>query len=165
MVENDATVTIENARLVYRNFSGNATMYKSEGVRTFAVVLDEETADRMAADGWNVKCKPANVDQEEGNDRFCFLEVTVGYKFKPPMITMISPSTGNRTLLSEELVSMLDQAEFENVDLIIRAYAWDVSGNTGIKAYLKTMFVTVRENDLDLKYGAAPVQQQEEVGD
>jgi hypothetical protein len=35
----------------------------------------------------------------------------------------------------------------------VRPYAWDVNGKTGVKAYLKTLFVTIDEDALELKYG------------
>lgn len=152
--EEEMTLTIEGARLVYRNFTGNATQYKPEGTRTFAVVVDEATADQMVKDGWNVKCKPAHVDQEEGTDKFCFIEVTVGYKYKPPRIITISSS--GRTQLSEDMVGMLDWAEFKNVDVIIRAYHWGVGDKTGVKAYLKSMYATIEEDELERKYGGVP---------
>lgn len=151
MADDEKTLTIEGARLVYRNFSGNATQFKQEGNRTFAVVLDKKTAETMAADGWNVKCKPANVDPEEGTDEFCFIEVTVGFKYKPPRIITIT--SNGRIQLTEDMVNTLDWAEFENVDLIIRAYDWDVNGKTGVKAYLKSMYATLEEDDLARKYG------------
>lgn len=138
---------VENARLIYKNFSGEATRFKPEGTRTFSVVLDKATADAMANDGWNVKCK---LPEEDDAETFCFIEVTVGYKFKPPKIIIIT-ETG-RTNLTEETVGTLDWADIKTVDLIARAYEWDVSGKTGIKAYLKTMFVTIDEDDLERKY-------------
>jgi hypothetical protein len=141
------TFMIENARLVYRNFSGKETQFKPEGTRAFSVVLDKDTADRMAQDGWNVKCKPAQDDDDE---EFCHIEVTVGYKMRPPKVIVITDTS--RTSLTEETIGMLDWAEIRNVDLVANAYSWEVGGKTGIKAYLKTMFVTIEEDALERKY-------------
>jgi hypothetical protein len=47
---------------------------------------------------------------------------------------------------------MLDWAEFENIDLIVSGYDWDVNGKQGTKAYLKKMYVTLVEDELDRKY-------------
>lgn len=156
MANEPMNLTIEGARLIYRNFSGAETMFKAAGTRTFAVVLDKKTADEMLADGWNVKCKPAGVATDEDDEsavaeEFCFIEVTVSYKNRPPKITVITES--GRTYLNENSVETLDWADFKNVDLIINAYHWSMpGGKSGVKAYLKTMFATINEDDLELKY-------------
>jgi len=148
MATDDAkTFMIEDARLVYRNFEGKETMFKPAGTRTFAVVLPKGVADEMAADGWNVKCKPA---QEEDAEEFCHIEVTVGYKLRPPKIVLITDTS--RTNLTEETVGTLDWAAIRNVDLIAREYYWEVGVKSGIKAYLQTMFVTIEEDELERKY-------------
>lgn len=107
---------IEDAEIKWPNFSGAPTKFKDEGRRSFNVVLDKATADAMAADGWNVKCKmPTDEDGEE----FCFVEVVVGYKIKPPKIIAITSS--GRTNLTEETVGVLDSADIKTVDLIAQA--------------------------------------------
>lgn len=147
MPDDVKTFMVEDARLVYRNFSGAETMFKPEGTRSFSVVLDKATADRMVDDGWNVKCK---VPQEPGDEEFCHIEVTVGYKSRPPKIVVITETS--RTMLNEDTVGMLDWADIRTVDLISRAYAWEVGGKSGIKAYLQSMFVTIEEDALERKY-------------
>lgn len=142
---------IENARLIYKNFSGADTKFKTDGSRTFAVVLDKETADKMALDGWNVRCK---IPEEPGEDEFCFIEVKVGYKKSPPKIVVITER--GRTNLTEETVGSLDYADIKQVDLIAQSYYWDFAGKSGISAYLKSMFVTIEEDELERKYAVNP---------
>lgn len=144
-------VTIENARIVFRNFAGAQKQYNDAGKRNFSVVLTPELAEQLEKDGWNVKRKPP---REEGEEEFCHLKVTVSFGGRPPRIIMMS-SKGRNTL-DEETAELMDYAELDNVDLIIRPYDWVVNGNSGRKAYLKTMYATVHEDDLDLKYANVP---------
>lgn len=142
----EKTFMVEDAVLIYKNFSGAATKFKGEGSRSFNVILNKDVADKMVLDGWNVKC---NVP-EPGEEFFCHIKVTVGYKYKPPKIVVITE--GARTPLTEETVGMLDWADIKKVDLIAREYRWEVGGESGISAYLKSMFVTIEEDALEKKY-------------
>lgn len=151
MAQGDGTLLIEDAQLRFLNFAGAETQYNRGGDRNFCVLIDPALADTLAADGWNVKMLKA---REEGDVPTPYLEVSVSYKNKPPNVAMIT--SRGRTQLSESMVEMLDYADIKLVDLIINPYAWDVNGKQGIKAYLKTMFVTINEDALDLKYNTVP---------
>lgn len=144
---NDNTATLENVRLIFRNFAGRPGPYNDEGDRNFAVLLDEKTAKVMDRDGWNVK---ALKSREEGDPDQPYLPVKVSYKGRPPRIVIIA--SGRRTILDEETIDVLDWADIVTVDLIIRPYEWAVGGKSGIKAYLQTMFVTINEDALERKY-------------
>lgn len=138
---------VENAQLIFRNFSGKEDKYNSAGDRNFCVVLDQGTADQMASDGWNIRTLDA---REEGDDVTFYIPVKVSFKNRPPRVVLIS-STG-RTNLDEGSVEVLDYADMRNVDLIAQAYNWAVGDKTGKKAYLKSMFVTLEEDELERKY-------------
>jgi hypothetical protein len=58
----------------------------------------------------------------------------------------------NRQHLDADNVEVLDWANIIKCDLIVRPYEYNVRGETGIKAYLKTMFVTIEEDELEAKY-------------
>lgn len=148
-LDKEKGVMMEGVRITFRNFAGKEGPYNSEGDRNFAVLLDEKTAKMMAEDGWNVKALKA---REEGDPDQPYLPVAIGFKIKPPRIVMVT--SRGRTPLDEQSCEILDWAEIENVDLIVRPYEWSVNGKSGIKAYLKSIYVTVREDELEQKYSA-----------
>ena len=147
MAYNDNNVLMEDVRIIFRNFAGKEGMYNREGDRNFAVLLNPKLAKEMDKDGWNVKTLKA---REEGDDEQAYLQISVNFKGRPPQIVMIT--SRGRNHLGEEEVELLDWADIRIVDLIIRPYEWAVNGKTGVKAYLQSIFVTIEEDALQLKY-------------
>lgn len=149
MVDEAKTFMIEDAQLIFRNFSGAESQFNKEGKRNFAVVLDPAAAEVMLKDGWNVKyLKPMEGDEEGAETPYISIEV--GYKVRPPRVVMIT--SVSRTNLTSENVGILDWADVQTCDLIARAYEWEVNGKTGIKAYLQSMYITIDEDPLERKY-------------
>lgn len=140
-------IIIEGARIIFRNFKGEATQFNRAGDRNFCVVLDEDFARDLEADGWNVKRK---APREEGDDELIYLKVKVAFGNYPPIIKQVT--SRGATKLDEDTVMILDSAAIENVDLIISPYEYEVNGKRGISAYLKKMYVTIAEDVLDKKY-------------
>jgi hypothetical protein len=151
MGKGDGTLVMEDARIIFRNFAGKEGMYNREGDRNFCVLLEPDLAETMAKDGWNIKTLRA---READDDPQPYIQVSVGFKGRPPLLVMIT--SRGRTQLAEDEVELLDWVDIAQVDLIIRPYEWTVSGKTGIKAYLKSIFVTVAEDELMLKYADVP---------
>jgi hypothetical protein len=148
MPKRDNTELLEDVRIIFRNFAGREGMYNRAGDRNFAVLLDEDTAHRLASEGWNVKLlKP----REEGDEPQPYLSVTVKFDGpRPPLVKMLTDDSS--TELDEETVDMLDWVDIAQVDLVVRPYEWEVSGKTGIKAYLQSLYVTIIEDPLQRKY-------------
>jgi len=148
----DNNVVMESVHLIYRNFSGRKSQFNRDGVPEFSVLLDDEVANVLATDGWNVKWLKPRDEEEEAEDKpQAFLPVAVKFdSFKPPRVVLIT--SRGRSNLDERSVEMLDWADILNVDLIVRPYPWDVNGKTGIKAYLQSMYVTIEEDPLEQKY-------------
>lgn len=150
-MDNKDNIIIEGAKLMWRNFEGREGQFNRAGDRNFCIFLEPELADELTAKGWNIK---AAKNAEDPDDAQPYIQVAVGYKGRPPKIVLITSQ--GRTDLEEEDVDMLDWAEIENVDLILRPYDWAMSGKTGRKAYLKSMFFTMAEDRLTLKYANVP---------
>ena len=146
-----AEIVMNDRRLLFRNFSGEAGRYNAAGDRNFNVVLEPEEAARMEHDGWNVKyLKPRDPDELP----LARIEVAVAFNKMPPRVILIT--SRGKTALPENLVGILDWAEFDNVDLIIRPYEWEVNSRRGVKAYLKAIYCTLHEDELELKYADVP---------
>lgn len=150
MNKNIENIKIENARIVFRNFSGKPTKYNSKGgVLSFAVVIeDHDFAEQIKAEGWNIKrFKPK--DEEDNPDYY--LPVKVRYDNYPPHIYLCS--NRHKTLLNEETVGSLDYADISGVDVIITPNVYDdINGRSGISAYVKTMYVNVIVDEFAAKY-------------
>lgn len=139
---------LEGAELLFRNFSGIEQKYNREGDRNFCVIVPPELVEGLASDGWNVKTL---TPRDEGDSPRHYLKVNVKFDgARPPKVVLITGK--GRTDLTEDLIDLLDYAEIAMVDLIVRPYTWTVKGETGISGYLKTMFVTILEDALELKY-------------
>lgn len=131
-------IQIDDARIVYRNFSGVGSQFNREGDRNFSLVIpDQEIADALIEQGWNVKIKPP---REEGDVPFMHLPVKVKFNDRGPNVYLKSGTALNK--LTEETVGMLDDVDILSVDMDLRPYDWDVNGKQGRTAYLHSMQVT-----------------------
>lgn len=129
---------IDNARIIYRNFSGIGSKFNREGDKNFSVVIDDQQiADSLIQDGWNLKIKPPRDE-----DDIPFMHLPVKLKFNDRGPNVYLESGKNRIKLDEESISCLDNVDIVNVDLDIRPYDWEVNGKTGRTAYLQSMCVT-----------------------
>lgn len=155
--------TVENARIIFKNFAGKRTEFNDEGNRNFGLLISDEDAERLKEDGWNVKyLRPRPDDPDEY--RQPWLPVKVKFGDYPPIVYLIKPNNGDprKVRLDEETIGQLDWANIESCDIQIRPYNYPArSGRpAGISAYLKCLYATIREDDLERKYGSIP-----EVGD
>lgn len=162
---------IDEARIVYRNFSGAPSKFNREGDRNFALIIpnnmliivnrgndpvtgepiDEEILleDYLTELGWNVKIKPP---RDEDDDPFIFLPVKVKFNGRGPVIWLVSGR--NRTKLDEDTVGLLDDCDILDVSLDIRPYDYDFSGHHGRAAYLQSMSVTQNIDRFTAKFAA-----------
>lgn len=140
-------LSIENARLIFRNFRGAETKYSRAGTRSFCVVLDPEQADKLSDLGWNVR----QLDpRDEGDEPLYYISVKLNYYNSEPRVYMVTKN--NKTLLHEDTVGMLDDVDISTADIIINPYHWEVNGKKGIAAYVKTMYVNIEEDEFASKY-------------
>lgn len=141
-------ITIRNAKIIYRNFSGRQNQYNPEGHRNFSVVIeDEDFAMSLLNEGWNVK--PLRKLSDDSPQHYQ-LPVAVVYGKYPPTIRIITQSGGE--VLDEETVNMLDWTDIIDCDMIIRPREYDIRGGHGVKAYVRSMNVRIHEDELASDY-------------
>lgn len=144
-------INIEGAKLIFKNFGGRETDYNEAGNRKFGVLLDDELAEKLKADGWNVKYRDPKEDDPEQH-RQAWLEVKVRFNPYPPMAFLIN-SRGKKRL-NEDTIDQLDWSIIKNCDVIIRPYNYPaLKGRpAGVSAYLKAIYATIVEDDFSKKY-------------
>jgi len=142
-------IQIDDARIIYRNFSGEASKYNREGDRNFAVVIpNEDLKDQLVNDtnqfglGWNIKIKPP---RDEDESPFMFMPVKVRFNDRGPNVYLVT--NGNQVRLSEDTIETLDHIDIERVDLDIRPYDDEFNGRAFRSAYLHGMRVVQRVTD------------------
>lgn len=129
---------IDDARLVYRNFSGEASKFNRAGDRDFSVVIpDPDLAQELRDRGWNVKIKQP---REDGDMPFMTMKVKVKFNDRGPNVYLQS-GDGKPVQLDEESIGNLDNVDIARVELDIRPYDWEVNGKAGRTAYLQSMLV------------------------
>jgi hypothetical protein len=152
----NSNISIENAEIGFRNFSGKAGKYNAEGNRNFCIFLDPELGNQLEADGWNIR----RLDPKDKDDiARPYIQAAVSYANIPPHIVLVTSKS--KTLLDEDSINILDWAEISNVDLIVRPYNWVMHEGTkneksGVKAYVKSMYVTIVEDEFADKYVNVP---------
>lgn len=151
MAGNVRQFTLEDAQIMFRNFAGKEGPFNRAGDRNFALILPPNVAEKLSADGWNVRIRePKENDSEILAEPTHYLPVKISYDNRPPRVVMVAG--GRRTPLDESSVEVLDFAEILSVDIVCNPYDWSVNGATGTKAYVKTLYVTIDEDPIERKY-------------
>lgn len=144
---------INDARIVYRNFRGEASKFNRDGDRNFSVVIeDTEIADALVEQGWNVKIRPP---RDEDDTPFMHLPVKVKFNERGPNVYLKSGNAVRR--LDENSIGCLDRIDILGVDLDIRPYDWVIQEGTpnekrGRTAYLQGLDVVQDADRFAAKY-------------
>jgi hypothetical protein len=143
-------ITVRDAQLIFKNFAGRESQYNKKGDRNFHLRFDNE-ADAMALSdlGLNVKMRKG---REEDDAPYWHLKVKVGYNgARKPLITVITER--GRVNYDESMAELVDVLDIKKVDLILHPSWYEVNGSTGFSAYLKSIYLTLNEDELALEYG------------
>lgn len=147
-MERNSKLAIDNARIIFKNFTGKDDKFGREGDRSFSIVIEDDAlAEQLANDGWNVKpLTPRDPDEKVNH----FIKVKISFKVRPPKIWLLT--NHKRTLLDEDTIATLQYARIENADVVVSPWRWEVNGKTGIAAYLETLYVKIEDDPFADKY-------------
>ena len=139
---------IDDARIIYRNFSGAESKFNRKGDRNFAVVIDDQQlAEDLRNDGWNIKIRPPrDIDDEP----FMYLPVKIKFNDRGPNVYLVTGDRMNR--LDEDSIDCLDNVDILEVDLDVRPYDWEINGKEGRTAYLQSIKVAQRVDRFAAEY-------------
>lgn len=180
----NGNLNVENAGMIYKNFSGNPTIVNPAGnKRTFSLVLTKDIAERLNDLGWNIKVKEVRDQQVEGektrtvnfedwmsnyqnefDHSLIYTEVVVNENSEyPPKIYKVSEFNGEKSMaiIPNDQLYRLDESELSNVDLVIHPYTHgrSIANPNAKKGYLKSMYVVAQPvNAIDGKYAGYMVQ-------
>lgn len=148
-----APITIENAKVIFKNFRGAPDKFDKQGHKNFHLLLDENLAEELRGNGFNVK--PLRK-RDEDEDQMYHMEVKINMNSRrPPRVVMIGTANGtklNEVNLDDDTIGILDSSFILTADLTINPYQWEVRGATGTTAYLQTLYITVELDPLEAKY-------------
>lgn len=143
-------LTIENVRIIFPNFEGRTTDRNKIGSREFSALLDPELGAELASQGWNVK-----FPTEDKPNQNIYLPVTLSSgPMVQPWVKIVLVNNGQGTIVQPDDVEQL--AMLDNIsagvraNLILSPYHWTVNGDSGIKAYVKKVYIYL--DDIDPNY-------------
>jgi hypothetical protein len=146
---------VENARIIWPNFSGKAGVYTREGERYFTLLIpNTEIYEALINDcneygvGWNVKYTESN---DPDGEPFIKMKVKVSCNEYGPKAILISGS--KQVHLNGESIGCLDNIDIANVDLVIRAHDGEMNGKPFRSAWLDSIYVTQEMDYFAEKYG------------
>lgn len=142
---------LEGAQLMggsYKNFSGRQSKYNRQGARNFCLIIPNDIAPQLQAEGWNIRIRPA---RDEMDAPIYYVAVNVSYGnsyFGDPKVVRMTSTT--KIDLTEETIGQLDDDVILSADIVVRPhYYTDDNGETRVKGYLKELYAVVEDSLAD----------------
>ena len=142
-MDNAVLRDVNGADIRFKNFQGKKTNYNDEGVRTFNLLLDEDTARDLKEKGWRIKILENKKDPSA--PAIPSVKVRVSFGTVPPKAYMVTSK--KKQLLTEDTIMLLDTAEIVKCDLVLSPYIGKTSQDGLASAYLRTGYFTIVEDD------------------
>lgn len=147
---NDLEIEDADIKWAWSHFDGRKDTFNDEGDYNFTIILPEEQAKELLTipDGWAIKY---HEPREEGDPGEYTLKAKISYRFEAPAIYILK---GNRRFrATEEDLGDIKRATCEQIDVILSPSRWvRPNGETGVTAYVREMYVKIRESRFANKY-------------
>ena len=147
-------ITIENTKLILRNFAGKSDQYTPEGRRSFGVLIEQDMANELEEEGIPVRYLKPRHD-EDVPIPWVKVKVNLDRENPPKIFTAKRDKDGtiiDKTLLNAATVSILDYADIEEAGMQLSVYKWSMGGKVGKTLYLQTLVCFLDENDFMSRY-------------
>lgn len=155
-----ALLKIDDAQIIYRDFSGNKTKF-SNGKRSFSLLIDDPSiADALEEAGYSVK-RPNNANMDDGRELPTHMKIKVKYNANGPDIYLVT--NGIMTKVPEERVEDLDRIRIVAVDMDVRAYDGEYGGKPFRSAYLNSMRIYQQVDRFMAEYQSQQNANSEEI--
>lgn len=154
-------IELDDARIIYANFTGERSRYNASGTRNFCVLIPFEMEQQLLADGWYLKYL---TPREEGAMPQPYIKVNISDRFGVPPMSIVS-YRGERILNSLDELDALKSAGIRQASVVIKPHRYTTDdGETHFNGYLEEMRIVLREprfvgrgsNVIDATEGATP---------
>lgn len=139
-------ISIEGAKVRYRDLSGEPSKFNKTGQRNITIELDMEDALALQELGYNVRFPEVGPD---GDERAPLLKIVMS-KFSK--VYRVNSERQTLRLLGEHEIGDLMSYRFVNVDLTFYGREYEVGKNKGLSANLTKGYFDVEETYFDQKY-------------
>lgn len=149
--------SIDGDKITWRHMEDNADdgLYSRQGVRYFAIKLDDEFARELEDEGWPVVWRNLNRDEDGPEEMQAYLKCFIKYGTRFPVdIYLINRNMKSKTLLAENDLDDLhiDSKPIDFIDLVVRPYYWTYGDRHGVKAQVQAMNIMLAQDGLDDDY-------------
>lgn len=130
-------------------------LYHRNGVRYFAIKLDDEFANELEREGWPVIWRNVNRNENEPEELKGYLKLFIKYGTKFPVdIYLVNRNMKTKVLLDENDLDALhiDSKPIDFIDVVIRPYYWTYGDKQGVKAQVQAMNIMLAQDGLDDDY-------------
>lgn len=147
-------IIIEDAQVIFANFSGHEGRYNRAGNRNFSVIIpDTNLALQLKDEGWNIKERVVN-GESTGEYYISGVNINFDYFIKPRIVYITNVNGREHEMeLTEELLDsgiaeQLDGRGAERYDISIRPRVWKRNDDSfgGIKGYVDEMRIVAKKS-------------------
>jgi len=133
----------------FSHFAGEEDRFNGKGDHNFMVILPDDIAEKMRAEGWNIRTMEG---YEEGDPPEHLLKIKISFKYEPPKIYFITEETQRRMRVGQRDLADIRRDTARQIDVVITPSRWVQGANSGITAYARELYVKIKYSRFALDY-------------